>query len=534
MALLLAAASARTAGAAPSMHPGANLTLIGRGACRFTGWRGKNLCGQGRLAGGGNATQAQCLAQCLATEECGAADWQPRQKSGPNWGCCLWKDVPAVPEVYASEGDCGYPPHPAGCGCWVKTPRPPPAPGPWPVPPLQPPPRGGAPCKVDTDCFLAGVCVASKCACDAWATGANCSLLNLAPASPDNGLQLPGYHSWGGHAVKDNSSGVDVFHGYFSFMLGHCTLSSWTTNSALIHGVASSPDGPFTPAGPSVDPNMPGVMVPPWAHSAFITYSEVDKLFLLSHIGPGGVRNHGCNAVGGCWNLTQGCTRRNSGGACTRCDTQGSTPPACWRNCSTSPPGPKVMGWKQSQQDQRGPQPLPVGLACRNAKYTKPTPTEFCTDFYVHTATNVSGPWSEPLELSVDFGEHNNSWYGGGGNNPSMPALYLFPNGTTLLYYQATTCPEGWGNAAPACVGVMRGDTWRGPYHHVRSLPIVHPESEDPFVFRTRRGFHLLTNVNTYHKRCKIGVPCGGHSFRYAKPRMAPLYRSTPHCTAAF
>jgi hypothetical protein len=175
-----------------------------------------------------------------------------------------------------------------------------------------------------------------------------------------------------------------------------------------------------------------------------------------------------------------------------------------------------------------------VGLACRNAKYTKPTPTEFCTDFYVHTATNVSGPWSEPLELSVDFGEHNNSWYGGGGNNPSMPALYLFPNGTTLLYYQATTCPEGWGNAAPACVGVMRGDTWRGPYHHVRSLPIVHPESEDPFVFRTRRGFHLLTNVNTYHKRCKIGVPCGGHSFRYAKPRMAPLYRSTPHCTAAF
>ena len=94
-----------------------------------------------------------------------------------------------------------------------------------------------------------------------------------------------------------------------------------------------------------------------------------------------------------------------------------------------------------------------------------------------------------------------------------MPALYLFPNGTTLLYYQATTCPEGWGNAAPACVGVMRGDTWRGPYHHVRSLPIVHPESEDPFVFRTRRGFHLLTNVNTYHKRCKSGVPCGGHSF---------------------
>ena len=60
-----------------------------------------------------------------------------------------------------------------------------------------------------------------------------------------------------------------------------------------------------------------------------------------------------------------------------------------------------------------------------------------------------------------------------------MPALYLFVNGTALLYYQATTCPAGWGNAAPACVGVMRAASWRGPYTHVRSLPIVHPESEE-------------------------------------------------------
>ena len=94
-----------------------------------------------------------------------------------------------------------------------------------------------------------------------------------------------------------------------------------------------------------------------------------------------------------------------------------------------------------------------------------------------------------------------------------MPAPFIFPNGTTLVYYQATTCPAGWGNAAPACVGVMRAADWRGPYEHARSLPIVHPESEDPFVFRTKRGFHLLTNVNTYHRRCASGVPCGGHAF---------------------
>jgi hypothetical protein len=66
---------------------------------------------------------------------------------------------------------------------------------------------------------------------------------------------------------------------------------------------------------------------------------------------------------------------------------------------------------------------------------------------------------------------------------------------------------------APACVGVLRAPTWRGPYENVISTPIVHPESEDPFVFQTKRGFHLLTNVNTYHRRCASGVACGGHAW---------------------
>jgi hypothetical protein len=338
----------------------------------------------------------------------------------------------------------------------------------------QPPPQGGAPCEDARGCFLAGDCVGGACVCDAWATGANCSMLNLAPADPANGLQIPGSHTWGGHAVKDTSTGVAQYHGYFSFMLGGCTLSSWTSNSALIHAVSDSPDGPFTPAGPSVTPEIAGVVVPPWAHSAFITWSPVDKLWLLSHIGPGGVQNHGCrtqpDGTQGCWNLTDGCTRRNSGGACTRCDTQGSTPPECWKNCSAVVPsesGGEIRirpnevqqgqrpWWHRQEPLPRGPAVLPAGLQCRNAKYHKPVPGEYCLDFYVHTAVNVSGPWSAPLELStVDNATQH--WYGGGGNNPSMPALFLFPNGTTLLYYQATSCPNGWGNMAPACVGVMR------------------------------------------------------------------------------
>jgi hypothetical protein len=46
------------------------------------------------------------------------------------------------------------------------------------------------------------------------------------------------------------------------------------------------------------------------------------------------------------------------------------------------------------------------------------------------------------------------------------------------------------------------------------SAPITFPESEDSFVFRDPRGyFHMLTNVNNFHKRCAQGVACGGHAW---------------------
>lgn len=44
--------------------------------------------------------------------------------------------------------------------------------------------------------------------------------------------------------------------------------------------------------------------------------------------------------------------------------------------------------------------------------------------------------------------------------------------------------------------------------------PITHPENEDPAIFTDPRGnFHLLTNVNTGHRRCKGGEACGGHAW---------------------
>lgn len=92
-------------------------------------------------------------------------------------------------------------------------------------------PQGGANCTTDWECSLGGVCTTGACVCDVWFTGPACDLLNLAPAEPNQGLQVPGYHSWGGHSLLNPKDGL--YHGFYSFMCNGSTLGSWTTKVGL-------------------------------------------------------------------------------------------------------------------------------------------------------------------------------------------------------------------------------------------------------------------------------------------------------------
>jgi hypothetical protein len=129
---------------------------------------------------------------------------------------------------------------------------------------------------------------------------------------------------------------------------------------------------------------------------------------------------------------------------------------------------------------------------------------------YVQTAPTAAGPWT-PYNNGSSLSFSLNGWWATGISNPTP---FIFPNGTTLLAVSASPCPANWGSLAPNCVGLLRAESWRGPYTPLFTTPIVHPESEDPFIWQDPRGnFHLLTNVNTYHHRCAQGVPCGGHAW---------------------
>lgn len=141
-------------------------------------------------------------------------------------------------------------------------------------------PHGGGPCVSEWNCSLGGICDAatSTCVCDAWVTGAQCDLLNLAPPADENaGLQVPEYYAWGGHALLSPSDGL--YHGLFSFMCRHATLAEWTTKSSIWHATSTTPAGPYS---------LVDMVAQPWSHNAMLSANPAGG-YLLYQIGDAAV-----------------------------------------------------------------------------------------------------------------------------------------------------------------------------------------------------------------------------------------------------
>jgi len=90
----------------------------------------------------------------------------------------------------------------------------------------------------------------------------------LAPATLDSDFKEDGVSTWGGSIVykeeadpsqtKAKGSGGGSWHMYAAEMLGGCGITSWQSNSQVVHAVADSPLGPWT--------RTPGVTLHVWAH----------------------------------------------------------------------------------------------------------------------------------------------------------------------------------------------------------------------------------------------------------------------------
>ena len=149
-----------------------------------------------------------------------------------------------------------------------------------------------AECAGDLDCQLNGLCKSGTCQCDAQWYCPNCELLALLPTAPANGLQPPNASTWGGSIIRGDDGKIHMFAAY---MTENCGLTSWETNSEVVHAVADSPLGPFS---------IQETVLKRFAHNP--TIHKVGDEYLLFHIG--------CSAT------EEPCT------TCKKC-TNGTTPP---------------------------------------------------------------------------------------------------------------------------------------------------------------------------------------------------------------
>ena len=120
------------------------------------------------------------------------------------------------------------------------------------------------------------------------------------------------------------------------------------------------------------------------------------------------------------------------------------------------------------------------------------------TRILVSEADSLNGPWSDPelYGILVERGEVDEWDY-----VVTNPSPIILENGTTYMYYRGT--PKYWNDGErggrrrldlPESVGLAVADHWSGPYVKVSTLPILSVMNEDPFAWRSERGFHLLTH----------------------------------------
>lgn len=146
--------------------------------------------------------------------------------------------------------------------------------------------RSGA-CTVDDDCSLNGICHAGICKCFAPWRGSSCGILDEMPgprtaAYGHNSDESGGTGShqsivpatWGGSVLwADN-----LTHMFVSEMTAGCGLSSWGSNTQIVHAVAADPLGPFVRHDNALGPES--------TNPAVIADTQVQQLWLF-HIGAG-------------------------------------------------------------------------------------------------------------------------------------------------------------------------------------------------------------------------------------------------------
>eukprot|EP01084_Bolivina_argentea_P309776 535870_1 len=132
----------------------------------------------------------------------------------------------------------------------------------------------------DMTCSLGGKCINNTCICDPTWTGLYCDVLDLLPSNKYKAFYRSYESSWGGSVLYDETD--KQYHMFVSDMSYNCTLSSWQTNSRIIHTISYYPDGPY---------KMKNISIPIFSHNPTIHKIPNNAGYFIYHIGSANAKN---------------------------------------------------------------------------------------------------------------------------------------------------------------------------------------------------------------------------------------------------
>ena len=291
----------------------------------------------------------------------------------------------------------------------------------------------------ETDCVLNGVCKGGVCVCDPGWQGEKCNQLKL---KPPNRLEPHGYYNgsmptWGGDVIYENG----IYHlfvtakGYTDPPLDEA--DHYMCNTAIVRLEGKSPAGPFTFAE---------VVLPVFHHETHAIRAPDGTLLIYMIKYDGGEFPD---------LLSEGCREKGCG----------------------------------------------VGLAAYNRSHEV---------MAVAWSSSVYGPWKEKIIFNPWPGpDDRESWH----CQTNCPSVTFTPNGTAVMAFRSVQCqpPAPPAKGTKEKIGIATAPHWSGPYTFRTEEPVfgwtvpddwpaslVTPgqvmSNEDPFIWRTERGYHMLTH----------------------------------------
>lgn len=406
-------------------------------------------------------------------------------------------------------------------------------------------------------CHLNGDCVKGRCVCDPWWSGTpDCSVMAFEPQDKDTGYFNHTETSWGGLPIQDPvTQQWNLFHAQ---MLNHCGLGSWSHNSIVARSVSETVGGPYTfqemvlpnfahnptirkvdggyviwyiggwnmsadkcgaggadaletenkvaawsmhapppppcPATSKIDPktslrlggDYKDVELPAGAAiSACVDVCCSDERcrgFSFNVASNASAVAPGCETAPGktCCKLKDNVDKivKNGCPQCTSGVVRPGSPPA------PPPPPPACTGspgWGRScGQDMPGP--------CHDT--CGPGGNEGC-GVSMAFSKSLAGPWGHVQYLSIEDQWTSPLLYCAHTN----PSPWFLPNGTVVMAVNAGFCHDNLET-----IGLVYADSWNGTWKMWTPLNVLNNpdgtphKSEDPFLFKTKRGWHLLVH----------------------------------------